>query len=178
MAVTVETGAEAAHKVGFPPFNSETFTSQLLWLAITFGFLYWFVSKIALPRIASVIEERHKRIQDDLGEAGKLKARAEEAAAAYEAGLAQAKAEANTIAEDTRSRLSSESETRRKSLEADLSAKIAAAEQSIQQTRTQAMGHVEGIASDTAASIVETLLGQAPEAGTVSTAVKTALAGR
>ena len=42
------------HDVGFPPFNSATFGSQLLWLAITFGLLYVMMSKLIVPRVASI----------------------------------------------------------------------------------------------------------------------------
>lgn len=175
MAEAVKTGAEVAHEVGFPPFNAETFASQLFWLALTFAFLYWFVSKIALPRIGSVIDERRQRIDTDLAEAAALKARADDAFAAYEAGLAAAKKNAQTIAEETRARLTGESEARRKVLEAELSSKIASAEQAIQETKTQALSHVGEIAREAASSIVERLLGSAPPAVEVEKAVKSAL---
>lgn len=175
MAEAVKTGAEVAHEVGFPPFNAETFASQLFWLAVTFAFLYWFVSKIALPRIGSVIEERRQRIDTDLAEAARLKAQADEAFAAYETGLAKAKGNAQAIAEETRARLAGESEARRKVLEQELSARIAGAEKAIAETKTQALSHVGEIATEAASSIVERLLGSAPSAGDVEKAVKSAL---
>ncbi|MFT0891036.1 F0F1 ATP synthase subunit B [Pseudochelatococcus sp. G4_1912] len=178
MTEAIKTGAEVAHEVGFPPFNAESFASQLFWLAITFAFLYWFVSRIALPRIGAVLDERKQRIDTDLGEAAQLKAKADEAFTAYEAGLATAKANAQTIAEETRMRLVSESEEQRKSLEHDLSNKIVAAEKTIADTKAQALSHVGEISSDAAASIVERLLGSAPAAASVETAVKSALDGR
>ncbi len=175
MAEAVKTGAEVAHEVGFPPFNAETFASQLFWLALTFAFLYWFVSKIALPRIGSVIDERRQRIDTNLAEAAGLKAKAEEALAAYETGLASAKVNARAIAEETRARLAGESEARRKVLEQELSSRIADAEKAIADTKTQALGHVGEIASDAASAIVERLLGSAPTAVDVDKAVKSAL---
>lgn len=175
MAEAVKTGAEVAHEVGFPPFNAETYVSQLFWLALTFAFLYWFVSKVALPRIAAVLEERKQRIDTDLAEAARLKAQADEAFAAYETNLAAAKANAQAIAEETRARLAGESEARRKVLEQELSDKIAGAEKSIQDTKTQALSHVGEIAGDAASSIVERLLGTAPAATAVDKAVKSAL---
>ncbi|MGV6871413.1 F0F1 ATP synthase subunit B [Pseudochelatococcus sp. B33] len=175
MAEAIKTGAEVAHEVGFPPFNAETYASQLFWLALTFAFLYWFVSKIALPRIGSVIEERRQRIDTDLADAATLKAQADEAFKAYETGLAAAKSNAQTIAEETRARLAGESEARRKVLEQELSAKIASAETAIAETKTQALSHVGEIATEAASTIVERLLGSAPPAGEVEKAVKSAL---
>lgn len=178
MAEAIKSGAEVAHEVGFPPFNAETYASQLFWLAITFGFLYWFVSRVALPRVSAVLEERRKRIDTDLSEAAQLKEKADAAFAAYEAGLATAKANAQKIAEEMRSRLTSESEAQRKALEHDLSSKIADAEKAIADTKMQALSHVGEIANDTASSIVERLLGSAPAAASVEQAVKSAIDGR
>ena len=74
----------------FPPFQSQTYASQLVWLAIAFVLLYVLMSKLALPRVGALIEGRRKHIEDDIAEAGTLKTKSEEAAAAYEKALADA----------------------------------------------------------------------------------------
>jgi len=61
------------HKGAFPPFQSQTFASQLVWLVIAFVLLYVLMLKVALPRVAEIIENRQKRIADDIADAGKLK---------------------------------------------------------------------------------------------------------
>ena len=61
------------HGSGFPPFNAHTFASQLLWLVLIFLALYLLMSRIALPRIGSILEARRQRIQDDLAEAQRFK---------------------------------------------------------------------------------------------------------
>ena len=55
LAATAATqGAEHGDKSGsFPPFDPATFSSQLLWLAITFGFFYFIMARVALPRIGT-----------------------------------------------------------------------------------------------------------------------------
>jgi F-type H+-transporting ATPase subunit b len=93
--------AEGGHGA-FPPFQSETFASQLVWLAVAFVLLYVLMSKLALPRVASIIEARQKRIEGDLAEAGLLKTQSDEAMAAYEKALADARARAQSIANETR----------------------------------------------------------------------------
>jgi F-type H+-transporting ATPase subunit b len=80
---TIGVPASEAHAGGFPPFDVTTFPSQLIWLAIAFAALYVLMSRVALPRIANILEERHDRVADDLEEAGKLKAESESAAQAY-----------------------------------------------------------------------------------------------
>jgi len=46
------------HKAPFPPFQRETFASQLVWLAIAFVVLYALVAKFALPRVGGIFAAR------------------------------------------------------------------------------------------------------------------------
>jgi F-type H+-transporting ATPase subunit b len=174
-AHTTSTGhAEGGHG-GFPPFQSQTFASQLVWLAIAFVLLYGLMSKLALPRVAAIIENRQKRIEGDIAEAGALKARSDEAVAAYEKALADARGRAQTIANDTRDKQAAEAETRRKALEGQLNIKLTEAEKTIAATKQAAMGNVRGIAEDAARAIVERLIGKAPGDKAVADAVGDAL---
>src|SRR5690554_2149411 len=84
----------------FPPFDTSTYASQLLWLAITFGLFYLFLNKVVLPRIGGILEVRSGRIAQDLDEAAKLKEEADAAVAAYEQELADARAKANAIGQE------------------------------------------------------------------------------
>ena len=60
-ATQAEVGHESGH-ANFPPFDPSTFPSQLLWLAISFGTLYYYMSKRFLPGVGAVIEARKARI--------------------------------------------------------------------------------------------------------------------
>jgi F-type H+-transporting ATPase subunit b len=146
----------------FPPFQREHFPSQLVWLAITFILLYVLMKRIALPRIGAIMAERQRRIDDDLSAAENLKTQSSAAHAAYEKALADARARAQSIASATREQQAKEADAAHKALEAQLNDKLAEAEKSIAATRTAAMGNVRGIAADTAAAIVERLIGKAP----------------
>ena len=170
-------GAEG-HSDVFPPFDSSHFGSQLLWLAITFGLLYYLMSKIALPRIASILEERNDRIADDLAEAEKLKQETDEAFAAYEQALAEAKQNAHGIAEKARDKAKGEIEASRTGLEKDLETKMVEAEARIAELKSGALAEVDTIAKDTAGVLVQTLIGGKVAAGEVSSAVEAALAER
>ncbi|MEP9376633.1 F0F1 ATP synthase subunit B [Aquabacter sp. CN5-332] len=174
LAVAAE--AEGGHGGGFPPFNPEHFASQLLWLAITFGALYLLMSRVTLPRIGRILEERHDRIARDLEEASQRRSESEAALAAYEKALTEARNKANSIAGEARNRLNAESEANRKSLEATLATKLEEAERRIDATKVEALSHVRGIAVDTAQTIVTTLVGVTPAAHDVEGAVDTALA--
>ncbi|WP_112663258.1 F0F1 ATP synthase subunit B' [Microvirga flavescens] len=178
-AQTHQAGTEAhggAHDVGFPPFATETFPGQLLWLTITFVILYTLLSKVVLPRLTGIIENRRSLIANDLDEAAALKTQAEEAGAAYEKALAEARGRAQALAQETRAKLSAETDAKRKTLEADLAKRLADAETAIAATKAKAMSNVRGIAADTASSIVEKLTGKAPAPAAIEAALDNAKA--
>jgi F-type H+-transporting ATPase subunit b len=168
---------EAAHERVFPPFQKDTFASQLVSLLIAFVALYLIVSRIALPRVGSVIDARQNAIDGDLAEAEKLKDASDGALKAYESELAAARSRAQAIGAETRDKLSAASEAERKTLEERLSVKLADAEKTIASTRESAMSNVRGIAADAAAAIVQRLTGVLPDGSAVNSAVDASLKG-
>lgn len=174
---TFSAGTEAPsseHGSGFPPFQRDTFGSQLLWLAIFFVALYLIASRLALPRVGSIIADRRKRISGDLAEAARMKDVANAAVASYEKALADARAGAQAIAAQTRHEVNAEAEARRKLVEADLHAKLSAAEQAIAASRNAAMANVQSIAQEAAIAIVAQLTGKVPSNAAAAAAVKAA----
>jgi F-type H+-transporting ATPase subunit b len=174
---TAHTEAEGGHKAPFPPFQKDTFASQLVSLLIAFVALYLIVSKIALPRVGSVIDARQNAIDGDLAEAQKLKDASDTALKSYESELAAARSRAQAIGAETRETLNAASETERKTLEQRLSVKLAEAEKTIAATREAAMSNVRGIAADAAAAIVQQLTGVSPDGNAVNSAVDASLKG-
>ena len=146
----------------FPPFDKQTFPSQLLWLTLTFVALYLLMARVALPRIDSILARRRAHIDGDLAEALRLKGESDAAIAAYEKALADARGRAQALVNDARQRQAAEAEAARKALEATLNTRITEAESGIAQTKTAAMVNVRGIATEAAAAIVERLVGSAP----------------
>lgn len=146
-------------KAPFPPFERETFPSQLFWLTICFIALYLITARLVRPRVGGIIEGRKNRIAGDLAEASRLKGQSEDAMTAYEKALAEARARAQAIAGETRDRLQAEADRNRKAVEAQLNARLADAEKSIAATKAAAMTNVRGIATEAAAAIVTRLTG-------------------
>ncbi|MPZ56083.1 MAG: F0F1 ATP synthase subunit B' [Rhizobiales bacterium] len=178
MATNAHTEAPGgAHKGPFPPFNAETFASQLVWLAIIFVALYLLAARVALPRVASILESRRDRIAGDLAEAQRLKTESDEALATYEKSLADARSRAQTLANQMREQQNAQAEAARKALEQSLNAKLAEAEKFITVTKAAAMGSVRGIAADTAGAIVARMIGSPPRAAAVEAAVDDVLKG-
>jgi F-type H+-transporting ATPase subunit b len=157
-----------------PQLNPLDWSPQLIWLLITFGILYLLMKRVALPKIGSVIEMRQGRIAGDLGEADKLRRETQEAIAAYEQALAEAKARAHAIAQEARNKLNDEVAAERAELEQDLAAKSAEAEARILAAKTSALKDVNAVASQTAAEIVRRLIGVAPAKPEVDLAVAAA----
>ena len=181
MAEPTHTATEAVppgeHKGAFPPFDAHTFASQLLWLLIAFVALYALMSRWALPRVGAIIENRQQRIAGDVAEAGRLKQDSEAALAAYEKALADARARAQAIANETRDKQAAAAEARRRTLEDELNARIAEAEKSITATKEAAMRNVRGIAEEATRAIVERLVGITPNEQAVRDAVGSVLKG-
>ena len=169
------TGAHTEHPGGgkpqFPPFNKETFASQLVWFVVFFVALYVIISKLAIPQLGGIIEARRGKVEGDLAEANRLKEQSDAALKAYEKALADARARAQALANETRDKLTAQADEARKKLEAELNAKLAEAEKTIAATKTSAMANVEGIAVETAAAIVQRLIGTAPAGSAVEAAV-------
>jgi F-type H+-transporting ATPase subunit b len=161
---TVATETQAEHKAGFPPFEPEHFPSQLLWLAITFGAIYLFMSRVAVKRIGGIIAERADRISHDLEEASAAKVRADEMTAAYTKSLEEARGKAQGLAREMHDRTNAASESKRKEMEADLATKLTTADKEIAARKAQAMASVGAIAQETAAAIVTRITGQAANA--------------
>ena len=157
-----------------PQLNPLDWAPQLIWLAITFGILYLLMKQVALPKIGSVLEMRRERIAGDLETAEKFRRETQEAIAAYEQALAEARGRAHAIAQEARDRLKEEVAAERADLDRDLAAKSAEAEARIKAAKISALKEVNAVASDTAAEIVRRLIGVAPAAPEIASAVAAA----
>jgi F-type H+-transporting ATPase subunit b len=156
---TESTAAEGGHQGAFPPMDATTFPSQIFWLVVFFGLLYLLMSRLALPKMAAVLANRHKTIESDLAKATALKNETETAIQAYEKALADARAKAQGIAAETRAKMSAEMDAERAGLEKKIGAKTAEAESRIATAKAQAMKDVGEVAAETAAEIVSELTG-------------------
>jgi F-type H+-transporting ATPase subunit b len=163
---------------GMPQLNVEDFAPQLFWLTIWFIVLYVLMNKVGLPRIAAVLERRRQQREDDLTRAARLKTEAEEASAAFQRTMSEARAQAQAVLKETTDRLAADAAERQRLLAAQLAEQIDAAERQIAATKEQALSEVRGIAIDVGRSVVEKLTGSAPDAARLSAAVDSRLTGQ
>ena len=162
----------------FPPFDPATFASQLIWLALSFGALYFLMSRVALPQIGAILEHRSNRIANDLAEAGRLKEETDAAIAAYEQALAEARQNAHGIGQKSRDAVKAEIDAHRRGIETELQQKLGAAEARITDVKATALTEVDAIAREAAETMVEVLLGAGAEKAEVADAVAAAAAER
>jgi len=149
----------AAHEsTVFPPFDHTTFPSQILWLVITFALFYVLMQKVIVPRVGSILDDRHDRIARDLDDAAKLKAEADAAIETYEKELAVARSQASRIGSAAREDAKTKAAADRAAIEAEMSAKIEAAQVKINAIKAAAFQEVGTIAADTAETLVEALV--------------------
>jgi F-type H+-transporting ATPase subunit b len=172
--MAAETASEVHHEGGghetFPPFDASHYPSQIFWFVIAFALLYALMSRIALPRVGEIKKMRGDKIASELDQAQKLQKQADEAGAAYEKTLADAKARAQSLAQEMHAKLAAETASKRHELEADLNARLAAAEAQIGDMKTKAMSNVGAIAREAAAAIVQHLTGRPADVNAIARA--------
>jgi len=155
--------------------NINDFAPQLIWLAISFVLLYLIMSRLALPRVGQILEERSSRIAGDLATAAKLREDTEKAIAEYEQALADAKARAQGIARQARDEMTRDIEGQRAEADQTIAAQMADAEKRINTMKEAALSHVGEIATDTAEALVARLLGKSVKRSELQGAVNEAL---
>lgn len=173
-----DTADKAEGSGGLPQLDMSTYPSQIFWLLITFGFLYWVMSSMILPRLAGAIEERRDRVADDLDQAAEFRRQAEEAEASYKQALADARAKAQAIANETREEVEAEITEMQAEANEKADASIAAAEERISKMKDDASAKVRTAADDVTRAIILSLIDETPGDDAVREAVAKAAESR
>ncbi len=158
-----------------PQLDISTYLPQVVWLLITFTALFLVMWRLAVPRIADVLETRQKRISDNLDKAQESKKEAEETLAAYEQAMAESRAEAQAVINEASGRLADEAAEREAKLALDLGQRIAASEAEIEKAVHAAMENVRAVAVEVAGAALERLIGKAAPEKDLAKAVDRAL---
>lgn len=176
MATDTTSAAEAAGGPGMPQLDFSTWGNQIFWLVITLIAIYLVLSRVALPRIASVLAERQGTITNDIAAAEDLKAKALDAEAAYDKALIDARAEAGRIVAETKAGIQADLDAAIAEADTQIATKAAAGEKVIAEIREGAMANVKDVAKDTAKEIVAAMGGKA-DAKTITAAVSARMKG-
>jgi len=146
-------GAEAGG--AFPPFDPTLFSSQLIWFALTFGVLYWVVSRFVIPTVGGVLSKRAGAIASDLDQAAQKSAAADDARTAMEKAVAKARADARAMVEAARADVLAKLGAEQEAAETRLTAKIEAAEAKVNDARAKALADVPALAEALARDIAD-----------------------
>ena len=136
-----------------------TYLSQVVWLVITFSVLYLVLWKSALPRIADILQERQERIDDDLQKAEAVKREAEAVLVAYDATVARAREEAQTVLRESAAAFATEAAKRQDEIGSRLAEEATAAEARIDAARREALDNVRTVAVEVAQAATSRLVG-------------------
>ena len=160
-----------------PQFQfGEVLVPQLVWLAIFFAILYFGIVKLTLPRLGRVMEEREGVVTGDLGAAETAKAEADRMQSSYDAGIGEAQGRARTALGEAKAAAARSVEARLAEVDQGLQLRQRASEEELAAARSRALGEIENVAAETAADVVERLIGVRPEPAQASAAATRALA--
>jgi F-type H+-transporting ATPase subunit b len=154
-----------------PQFDPSTFASQIFWLAATFVLLYYLLSRLALPRIAEVLEERSERIADDLERAAAFRKEPDAVVETYQQALAKARSEAALVMAEASQEMAAVSAKRQAEFSAKVAADIKAAEERIARAKAEAAARVQEIAGEAVRDIAAKLTGRSPDPAAVERSI-------
>ena len=140
-----------------PQLDFTTFIPQLFWLFLSLSFLYFILSRIALPRISDVIEERNDTITDDLDEAKALSIEAEKVVNELKSKLEDARSSSQKKLMDERQKNLDKISSERKKFEETISKEISSSEEKINKGKSEALKEASDLAVDIAEEIINNL---------------------
>lgn len=155
---------------------AEIYSSQIFWMLVVFGLIYFAIAKSMLPKIEATMDGRDKRIAEDLAAASRARAAADQAEESYRTALAEARAAAQKAGAEAKAAAAAEAEAKVKAADAVSAAKLAEAEARLKAQQADALAAIEGVAAEAAQDIVQRLSGIAVGRDKADAAVKAALA--
>jgi len=154
----------------------ETYASQIFWLLITFGLIYFGIAKSMLPKITANMESRDQKIANDLAAAEKARASAEELEGDGDKALDEARSEAQAKANKAKAKAAQDADKRLAKAESEIDAKLLAAEASLAKSQNKAMGEIEKVAAEAASDIAQKVAGIKVTGAQAGKAVKAVMA--
>ena len=169
-----------------PQLDLATYSSQVFWLVISFVVLYFLVAKLAMPRIAEVLEERQERIEDDLDKAETLKKEAYQVRIEYEKALSAAREKAQDATRHAQEEIAKRSAEAESAAQVKVTVMLEEAEKRIAASKAGAEGTSDdpisslerSVAQDVVANAVQKLIGVDVTAADIDAAIAATLEER
>tara|TARA_B100000886_G_scaffold17298_1_gene11087 strand:+ start:1084 stop:1650 length:567 start_codon:yes stop_codon:yes gene_type:complete len=155
------TAAGSSSGPKLPQLDVATYSSQIFWLIVSFVVLYFLVAKLAMPRIAEVLEERQERIEDDLDKAETLKKEAYQVRIEYEKALSAAREKAQDATRHAKEEIAKRSAEAESAAQVKVTVMLEEAEKRIAASKTGAEETLGEPISSLERSVAEEVVGNA-----------------
>jgi F-type H+-transporting ATPase subunit b len=153
-----------------------TYSSQIFWLLITFGFVFFVIGLGMVPKVQSTVDARDKQISDDLAAAKANSAKADELEEDWRTRENASRAEAQAIVAEAKNKAALETEAKLAEADKVIADKVATAENSVADARAKAMNEIEAVAAEAASEMALRVAGTNASPQAATDAVKAALA--
>jgi F-type H+-transporting ATPase subunit b len=161
-----------AAEAGMPQLDPTYWASQGFWLILIFTLLYLALSKLFIPKIKNSIDDRENRIKDDLDEAQKLKEVAEAKLKEYEISIENAKKDVQKILFESKNKLNSEIQNKKKTFEKEIETEIKNAEKEIESFKKDSLESISKISEEITSKIIENISGEPMNQSSVKATVQ------
>lgn len=153
-----------------------TYSSQIFWLLLTFGLVFFVIGLGMVPKVQSTVDARDSKIADDLAQAKAAFAKGDELEADYRAKENESRAAAQQVVAEAKAQGAKATEKALAEADAAVAQKIGAAEAAVREASAKALAEIEAVSADAALAMVAKISGTAPSADAAAQAVKAALA--
>ena len=151
--------------------------SQLFWLAIGLGFIFFVVARGMVPKIQATVDAREARIASDLAAAEQARADAEAKEQAWRGKMDLARADAFKITQEAKDASARDTEAKAKKAADKIAKKVETAEAKIRAASLAARAEIEKVAAEAAQDMVGRLTGLTVDQKAAAAAVKAELNG-
>jgi F-type H+-transporting ATPase subunit b len=151
------------------------FFSQLFWLAVVFGIVFFGIGRGMLPKIQGTVDLREKKIAEDLERAQAARAAADETEAAWRGRIDAARAEAARLAQEAKQASARETEAKVKAAADKINLKVESSEAKIRDAVAAARAEIEKVAAEASRDMVQRLTGIKVDPREAAAAVKSEL---
>src|SRR6188508_2115188 len=127
---------------------SDVLLSQLFWLAITLGFIYFVIARGMLPKIQSTVDLRDQKIAQDLAAAEAARVETDRMEEAYRERMDASRADAMKLTAAAKSDIAKALEKKAAKADAANQAKVDKAQQRIQAAREAARAEIASVAAE------------------------------
>lgn len=136
-----------------------TYASQIFWLLITFGILYFGIGKMMVPKVMATVDAREGQIAGDLAAAEQARLAADQIEAAWRAKMDEARAAAHAETTAAKAQAVKATESQIKSIDVELAERLAHHDLAVGSAKAQAMLNLQAVAAEVTQDLVAKVSG-------------------